>query len=532
MKRFLVFAIALILLISTVSTLAEGQSKSILPYEGEPVVLSYLGWESFKPVQPGTKFYDWMQEKLGNITLEFNIPVADTSAKIQTALASGEMDDILIHRDPGGFVANYGDGSRTVNLLDYAELMPEYMARREAFPHLKRYDVDGKAFLLFPAWFDIASPVWKANIDILNKYDLEVPKTYEEMVEVMDKVLPNEPEMFGILFHTWGFESIFTNYSHLFGGYGGPTNIYYDYEQDKWVYGILGNLEVSKLTTEKMAEAYQKGYLSKDFMAYPDDGWTTVLNNGLALFQNTYPDLDATEDQIKVLKHVPIIIDPPAAEGIKPYIQADYTSDVTFWALMISSTSKHPDLAAAVLELISSEEFAVTSYWGWEGETYEIVDGQRKFKEEYVNLSQKEKEEKYGLVNVIPYTFRQILSTVYTGDAYIEPWTDEHKQAIINIGNKLSSGEFTTYYGRVAPRFDPITQQDQAVIKTAVDTFVSESLTAFVLGNKPMSEWDDFINEIPFYGDIESIVQQYNDAKQQPDRPTQFERKYVGNIDN
>lgn len=47
-----------------------------------------------------------------------------------------------------------------------------------------------------------------------------------------------------------------------------------------------------------------------------------------------------------------------------------------------------------------------------------------------------------------------------------------------------------------------------------------------------MSEWDDFINEIPFYGDIESIVQQYNDAKQQPDRPTQFERKYVGNIDN
>lgn len=526
MKRLVAILAALCLLVPAgISVAEQPTSKTLLPYTGEPVTITMMGWESFKPLVEGSKLAVWMKEKLGNIDLVFDIPVEATQQKIETALASGQMDDIIIHRDPEGFIANYGDGSRTVNLLDYAEYMPEYIARRDKFPHLSRYDVDGKTHLILPAWYDLPTEVWFAQKDILEKYDCEIPTNYEEMKAVMDKVLPNEPEMFGLLFHTWGIGHIFTCYSHLFGGVSGPMSIYYDYAQEKWVYGILGDVDVSKKTTEAMAEAYQKGYLSKDFLAYAD--WEAVINNSQALFMNVYLQTSPTADNRSFLKYEPILIAPPAQEGVTPFVRADYTSDVTFWSFAISNTTKHPELAASILEFISSEEFAQVSSWGWEGETYEVVDGKKQFTEEYLKLSQEEAASKYGLTGSIPYCFSQLISTTYVGDARIADWVPALQEGTKDIGNKLHSGEYAVYYGRVSPKFDAIVSQDNSVVKTAVDTFVAESLTNFIIGNKPLTEWDDFIREIPSYGDIEGIVKQYNDAEQRPDRQTQFERTYV-----
>lgn len=527
MKRFIAILAVLCLIIPAGLSLAEAPAKkSLLPYTGDPVTITFMGHESFKPLKEGSKFEAWMKEKLGNINLVFDIPVEGTGEKINTALSSGEMDDIIIHRDPESFIANYGDGSRTVNLLDYAEYMPEYMARREKFSHLSRYDVDGKTYMMFPCWLDLPTEVWFYQKEVLEKYGCEVPKNYEEMKAVMDKVLPNEKGMFGLLFHPWGFGHVFTCYSHLFGGVAGPTSLYYDYAQNKWIYGILGNEEICKKTTEAMAEAYQKGYLSKDFLAYPD--WVAVVNNSQALFMNTYLEGSATADSLKSVKYEPLLMAPPAAEGVKPYIRTDYSSDVTFWTAIISNSCKHPELAAAVLELIGSEEFAVVSNWGWEGETYEVKGGKRQFTEEYLKLTQDEAAAKYGLTGTIPYCFSQLISTTYVGDAKIADWVESRKAGTTEIANKLHSGEYVTYYGRVAPTFDAIANQDNNVVRTAVDTFVGESLTNFVLGNKPLTEWDAFIKEIPAYGDIEGIMKQYNDAKQNPDRQTQFERTYVG----
>ena len=106
-------------------------------------------------------------------------------------------------------------------------------------------------------------------------------------------------------------------------------------------------------------------------------------------------------------------------------------------------------------------------------------------------------------------------------------WSEEHIRGGKIIAEKLTNGEYATYHGRIAPRFSDDLKQEISVILTAVNTYVTESIISFVLGNTSMDEWDNFIAQIPSYGDIDWVVEQYNSAEQQPDRPNQFERTWV-----
>ena len=45
---------------------------------------------------------------------------------------------------------------------------------------------------------------------------------------------------------------------------------------------------------------------------------------------------------------------------------------------------------------------------------------------------------------------------------------------------------------------------------TTVNTFVDENIAKFIAGERPMSEWDAFVDEIAGYGDYQSILDMYN----------------------
>jgi ABC-type glycerol-3-phosphate transport system substrate-binding protein len=157
------------------SVAAPAEDKNVLPYKGDEVKISMLGWESYKDIDPSTQFGKWFQEKLGNIKLEIEIPAADTQQKCDLYLASGDMPDIMVYREADKFMRTYGDGSRTVNLLDYAKYMPEYTERRKTFPHLSWYDKDNAAYIYFPSWYDCTSETWFQNQDLMTKYNLKTP---------------------------------------------------------------------------------------------------------------------------------------------------------------------------------------------------------------------------------------------------------------------------------------------------------------------------------------------------------------------
>lgn len=514
--------------VAKTTTAAPEADKWSLPYKGPEVHISLLGWESFKAIDPNTKFGQWFQEKLGNLKIDFEIPAEGTATKEDLYLASGDMPDILnLHRDPALFMKNYGDGSRTVNLFDYAKYMPEYTKRIALYPHLTSYAVENKTknYLFFPTWYDTTSELWYQNQDLMDKYKLKTPTNYEEMVKCIETVRKAEPKVTGTLFHGWGLDYTVMCYAQLFGAKGvGPVQTTYDYTKKAWVFPLIEYKNIFYNTIKSMAEAYAKGSIHPDFLTWSGDAWTNIRNNGEWLFDFSY-QFTATE-QKNTLKVKAVYIDPPAATGTKPSVRTDYESDTTGWSYMISKNSKYPELCASVLELIGSEEYANTYYWGWEGETYQVnADGKKTFLDSYTSMKNEDVQSKYGLT--IPYTTTPYVSNFYAGDAVSALWSDESKRGTKIAAEKLKSGEYENYYGRTNPDFSDEINEKKTGITTAVGTYIRETLTAFILGKKPISEWDSFLAGIKKYGDMDWVVEQYNAAPQKPLRLTATERTWL-----
>jgi putative aldouronate transport system substrate-binding protein len=298
----------------------------------------------------------------------------------------------------------------------------------------------------------------------------------------------------------------------------------YDYTKNKWVYNLTENKDIFLNSTKAMIDAYAKGTLHHDFSTMSGDVWTNTRNNGKWLFNFHYPI--TTAEQKSIIKAKVVYMDPPVAAGIKPSVKTDNESDTTGWGFIISKTAKNPELAAGLLDFISSEEFAVNYYWGFEGVSYQTgADGKKAFIDSYSNMPDADKQTKFGLAQ--PYVTIPFASNFYAGDAIAAAWTDESKRGVKTAAEKLKSGEFSNYYGASGPDFSDDVNEKMTGINTAVTTYVTETLTAFVLGKKPISEWDSFIAGIKKYGDMDWVVEQYNSAKQKPLRKKGTDRTWL-----
>lgn len=502
--------------------------KWSLPYQGKEVHIRLAG-EMRPSIDPDSLFGKFYQEQLGNLYTDVEHPGEDSSVLMRTYLASGDMPDILMYRDVREFANYYNDGGRTKNLYDYKEYMPEYFERREMYPHLKWYDVDDKTFYLFgTTWNDAPSEVWFQNQDLVDKYNLKIPTNYEEMKANMKIVCDAEPDVSGILLIPWGFNYQFTHYGRLHGVYvtsWSASAIVWDYDNDKWVYTLYDHPEAYKQTAIAMAEAYNNGWIHKDFITMDYDTYNNLSYNGKWLYTFIY--CDVTNQNMENNYTIPLTyIDPPAAKGVTPSIKVDFTSDNWNYHFMIAKNTKYPELCASLLELVTSKKFTEVYYWGWEGKTFDWNDdGTRSYKEEFLKLSPEENLATVGILGGA--WFHNFTSQFAVQDAMTQSYAPEIKRGLEIAADKVESGDYRVYYNRIGPNFKQRDNDEITSILNSVATYVQEGMTDFVLGRKPLSEWDSFIDGISDIGDIDRVLEIYNSYEPGPSRPTQFERKYI-----
>ena len=117
-----------------------------------------------------------------------------------------------------------------------------------------------------------------------------------------------------------------------------------------------------------------------------------------------------------------------------------------------------------------------------EGETYEVVDGKKRFIfPEGENNAQ------------VLYGFQTIGSYLRIDPAAAEGCMSEEQAATTDfvLGYTHAELEPTTYMSLSSAESETI-----ADYNTSLDTFVKENLQKFVLGQRPMSEWDKFQEEL------------------------------------
>jgi len=129
-----------------------------------------------------------------------------------------------------------------------------------------------------------------------------------------------------------------------------------------------------------------------------------------------------------------------------------------------------------------SDEGAEMVSWGKEGETYEVVDGKKKF------IGEGEGEN----VNTL-YGFKTIGTYLRVDPDMIDASISEEQAATTDFMLE------NTY-----PNLDPtlymeLSAEDSAIVadyETSLKTVVEENLMKFVIGQRPISEWDAFQAEI------------------------------------
>lgn len=340
----------------------------------------------------------------------------------------------------------------------------------------------------------------------------------------MEVVCAAEDDVTGVMFYPWDFGYSYLCYASIFGTMGlYPTDMAYNSEKESWYFALTEYEDAYRQATESMAEGYSKGWINADFMAWGDK-YDTIILNGDWLFNFSYCD----ETKLKQTDAEVVAMPAPAADGVTPYASAAYVSDVTGWNCMISSDTEYPEICAQIIELITSEDFANHMYWGFEGETYTVdSDGNRSYTQEYLDLDSDAQASVWGIGRNPPYFVDPYVSSFYIGDAKVINASDVGRENMRDVDAKLNSGEYVTYVSQYTPNFDDYTQEDVSNALGTIKTYVTESLTNFVLGNTPMTEWDSFMDGLSAYGDVDTIVEAYNAAEQRPARATQSERTYL-----
>ena len=280
------------------------------------------------------------------LVLEYRNSVDDD---IAVALAAGEGADIIYGSGPA-FIMNYAEAGRLANLDEYAK---QYGWEDKLTPPVYNTGFVKDSLYSLPSAMYCAGIFY--NKDVLAEHNWEVPATVDELTKIMDEA--QAAGLQSMLFGISGWKpSLDIVVSAFLNVYAGPQMIYdcltgkESFNNEKMVKAV----EISK-------EWYEKGYFTEDMYAIGSSDCAQMLLDGASPFalngSSGYQRMATFflgDDQDKV-GFLPF----PSLTGDTEYILATTAT----WS--INENSKCKDAAAAVLDILVSEEFTkeMTAVW-------------------------------------------------------------------------------------------------------------------------------------------------------------------------
>lgn len=275
-----------------------------------------------------------------NVTIKVDTAANDTyKQKIQVLLAGNSAPDIFFAWS-GEYAAKFARGGQVLDLSPYLQKDAEWynqMIKSQFGP----YTFDGKAYAV-PVFMD--AKAFYYNEDIFKKLNLSVPKNWTEFIKAL-KVIKDSgmtPIAFGDQ-SNWAVGHYLTTLNQRMVA---PEVLQQDYNAATGVFTDPGYIAALK----KMQEL--SPYFSKDPNAVTDDAAISDFVNGkAAIYYNQFNQMQ----YIKPAKFNWSWFDFPALEDGKGDQKAITGSSQGF---LISSKSKHPEVAMKFLEFMTSKSMA------------------------------------------------------------------------------------------------------------------------------------------------------------------------------
>jgi putative aldouronate transport system substrate-binding protein len=502
MKRTLALLLSLLL----VATLLPAVSLA----EEAPTTLTIMRFEhtsfTYSMDQPVIKA---LEDRLG-IHIDLQVyPTSDYKTKLRMLLATNDLPDITLSTYTD--FANYVSEDMFVNLSDHWDELPNYAKTIDRFSDLTgAFKVGGDLH-----WFIMTAEDAEAygNTPLVRQDALAAagwdrpPDNFEELYQVLKDIKAWDPG--SIPFVTRGTDVLW----RMGYAYGTYDDIYYEPDHGRYEYGPLYDRYASFLGY--LNKLYAEGLLDADFATSNQATWMENLTSGKSYFFFDNGSFTTDVNMITVARDpearfVPMLTLENSFgtrrneffEGVG-YI-CPFRNDV--W--VINSESEHVEEALRFMDYLYSEEGAMLTSYGIEGEDYTLD-------EEGEVQPIMEKVDYYKANANDPY--REYKNSLGTGALAVSgrfyetrKWfLDDDSNAMFDFWLKDPHMLPKSYTLSLSPA------QSDAVIdkKTACDTYVASESLKFIMGTRPLEEFGSFAEELIRLGaqDVEAV---YNEAHQ------------------
>jgi putative aldouronate transport system substrate-binding protein len=507
-RKTLALMLTLAMMFACLSSLATGVAEEApleirLAYYDNPTLPFNPDWLAIKEA-----------EKLANTKLSFEvIPNTDWTEKIRAMLNSGTAPDALLYVDASSTFAEFGVNGALIPVNQYAESIPNWSALVEDWgltESLKsRYLVDGNIYYL-PSLYDF--PFYDAGLvlrtDLLEKFGLEVPTTFDELYEVAKVFKENYPESYPLtnlvdqrVTYRMSMPSFGVSLGLNASNASHVTS--YDYEKKTTFAGATSDLYKAYL--EWLSKMYAEGLYDPEFVN-AQDVWASKLSTGAASITYAYYDqlgglvANSAIEGISFNQFAPL--QGPAGAYHQPKSQTGSGPAFPTTTLTKHGAEKTAAIIAAVDKMFFSPEGSELWCLGVENVTFtRSADGKVIFNDEILASPDgpyKAMQLMYGCGTAPLQFVWENAREMYKYDEYY----GELNKKVADMGGIQPVPP--------APKFDQDETEEVNFIKAPLIDLFDKWTNDFIRGTKSLdSDWDTYVAEMEDAG-INELVDYYN----------------------
>ncbi len=464
--------------------------------------------------------------KKTNVKINLEIIAADAyDEKLNASLATGNFPDLVYLRNYQQ-ISGFADDGIYEPLSQYinAETMPNFYKMWEEHPNMKMYSYEGEMYV-FPAVAreEMANGFGPCiRMDLLEKNNLEVPKTWDELLDVLAKLKEIYPDIVPWSIRK-GTPQLLQTTAYMLGcGHGGlsrGTGIYWDEDEGKYIYGPADVRFKEVLSF--LNKAYEMGVLDPEYINADGNNMADNMQSGKSVFfcdnsgfAANYTNALRTKEEgaveDAVVQLIPI---PENSFGQRRALEYD-TEFTKLYA--VNAKAKNKDLIIKFIDWMYSQEGSDISNYGVEGLSFQYNEnGEPEFIPEYIMQFKDATPSDYyavysdlGITKLDWCLWACNMKTSMEIQKITGSWTDltDEYWSIIEADDAY-----------VAPHLQPplTAEESERVtdITTDLDTFFNAEFDNYIMGRQDIATCDDLIAEAEERGvrELEEIWNTAND---------------------
>jgi putative aldouronate transport system substrate-binding protein len=188
---------------------------------------------------------------------------------------------------------------------------------------------------------------------------------------------------------------------------------------------------------------------------------------------------------------------PVVKKGTKPEFGTAETIYNTNSGVAITTQCKNVELATKVLDYAYSEKGHLLYNFGIEGESYKMVDGKPTYTEEMYNYDKGD----------ITASLKRYIMSIDHAPCIQDKGMYDQRLSYQEQKDAIELWADTNMRNHIIPHisFNQEENEINSDIWTDIDTYVQETTTKFIIGKKPIDEFDDYVQSLKNMG-IDKVV--------------------------